>query len=126
MTRPTRIGRFITSLAVILAGAGALVGCISSGSVSQYEGPNIGDRTLAQIEPGETSKAWVLAVLGEPTERSVVDGADGAVEIWKWVRRKSTTTRGSAIVVSSKSRTEEVRTVYVELTDGVVTRAWRD
>lgn len=104
----------------------ALGGCISSGSISEFDGPNIGDRTLAEVEPGVTTRAWILAVLGEPTERAVVAGEDGDAEIWKWVRRKLTTTRGSAFVVSSRSRSEEVRTVYVELKDGVVTRAWRD
>ncbi|RMH25951.1 MAG: hypothetical protein D6693_08100 [Planctomycetota bacterium] len=125
MPTADRRSRPLALAALLLVGAVTLGGCISSGSVSEYEGPNIGDRTLAQIEPGETTRAWILAVLGEPTERSTVDGA-GDVEVWKWVRRKMTTTRGSALVVSSKSRTEEVRTVYVELTDGVVTRAWRD
>jgi outer membrane protein assembly factor BamE (lipoprotein component of BamABCDE complex) len=103
-----------------------LTGCISSGSVSQYDGPNIGDHTLAEIKPDETSQAWVLAVLGEPTSKAVIDDPDGTVEVWKWVRRKITTIKGSALVVSSKSKSEEVRTVYVEFKDGVVTRAWRD
>lgn len=101
-------------------------GCISSGSVSEYEGPSIGDRTLAQIEPGETSQRWVLAVLGEPTERARIDEAEGGLEVWKWTRRKVITTRGSAVLVSSRSKSEEIRTVYVEFRDGVVTRAWRD
>ena len=61
----------------------ALVGCVSSSSVSEYEGPSVGDRTLAQIEPGETSQEWILAVLGEPTETAVVTGEEGDVEIWR-------------------------------------------
>lgn len=113
-------------LPATLSAALALGGCISSGSISEFDGPNIGDRTLAEVEPGVTTEAWILAVLGEPTERAVVAGDSGDLEIWKWVRRKLTTTRGSAFVVSSRSRSEEVRTVYVELKDGVVTRAWRD
>ena len=103
-----------------------LPGCISSGSVSEFEGPSIGDRTLAQIEPGATSQRWVRAVLGEPTERAKIDDAESGLEVWKWIRRKVVTTRGSAVLVSSRSRSEEVRTVYVEFRDGVVTRAWRD
>lgn len=104
----------------------ALPGCLSSGSVTQFDGPNIGDHTLAEIKPSQTTQAWVLAVLGEPTKKAVVNDPDGTVEVWKWVRRKITTIKGSALVISSKSKSEEVRTVYVEFKDGVVTRAWRD
>lgn len=118
--------RIASLIALMTLCAVALVGCISSGSVSEFEGPNIGDRTLSQIEPGETTQTWVLAVLGEPTERAAIDDSDGPVEVWKWVRRKIVTTKGSAFVVSSRSKSEEVRTVYVEFKDGVVTRAWRD
>lgn len=118
--------RVVPVLATLALLSLCLGGCISSGSVSEFEGPNIGDRTLSQIEPGDTTQTWVLAVLGEPTERAVIDDPGGTVEVWKWTRRKVVTTRGSAFVVSSRSKSEEVRTVYVEFKDGVVTRAWRD
>ncbi len=118
--------KYVLLLPATLAMTLALGGCISSGSISEFDGPNIGDRTLAEVEPGVTTESWILAVLGEPTDRAIVAGDGGEIEIWKWVRRKLTTTRGSAFVVSSRSRSEEVRTVYVELKDGVVSRAWRD
>ncbi len=118
--------RAISLVAALAIFSAFLTGCISSGSVSEFEGPSIGDRTLSQIEPGETTQTWVLAVLGEPTERATIDDPEGTVKVWKWVRRKIVTTKGSAFVVSSRSKSEEVRTVYVEFKDGVVTRAWRD
>lgn len=118
--------RAIAALILIVCVCSMIAGCISSGSVSEFEGPNIGDRTLSQIEPGETTQTWVLAVLGEPTERATIDDPAGTLEVWKWVRRKIVTTKGSAFVVSSRSKSEEVRTVYVEFKAGVVTRAWRD
>lgn len=111
------------ALLVVMVSA---TGCISSGSVSEYEGPSIGDRTLSQIEPTVTSQAWVLAVLGEPTERTTINDSTGPVEIWKWTRRRLVTTKGKTIVVSSTSKSEEIRTVYVEFKDQIVTRAWRD
>jgi len=121
MSRPTRWTFALLALALV-----TLAGCVSGGAYSEYEGPNIGDRTLSQIEPNVTTQAWILAVLGEPTEKSTVSGEQGDLEIWKWIRRKTVTTKGSVFVVSSKSKSEEVRTVYVEIKDGLVTRAWRD
>lgn len=122
MSRPIRWTFVFLALSLLL-----LVGCVSGGTFSEYEGPNIGDQTLSQIEPGATTEAWILAVLGEPTERATIVSDDASnVEIWKWVRRKSITTKGKVFVVSSKSRSEEVRTVYVEIKDHVVSRAWRD
>lgn len=122
MMRP----RLLTALLAAAFLSIGTAGCISSGSVSEFNGPNIGDRTLAQIKPGKTTQEWILAVLGEPTEKATVADSDGEIEVWKWIRRKVTTTRGSAFVISSRSKTEEVRTVYVEFKDEVVTRAWRD
>jgi len=115
------------ALAACVAVAAPLGGCISSSATSRYEGPSIGDRTLSQIEPGETTKAWVLGVLGEPTEQAVIESDEPArVEVWKWTRRKITTTKGRAVVTGSTSRTESVQTVYVEFRGDVVSRAWRD
>ena len=54
-----------------------LSGCICAGSSIEYgpKGPPIGNSTISQIKPGETTKAWVLSLLGDP--RAVREMPDG-------------------------------------------------
>ncbi|RMH25952.1 MAG: outer membrane protein assembly factor BamE [Planctomycetota bacterium] len=105
--------------------AGVLSGCIVEGSRHIHtEGRYIGDQTLSMIEPGQTTQTWVLAVMGEPTRRSVLDGG---VEVWTWdYRRIRHADTEVFLIFDGDKRTETTQSVYVEFADGVVTRAWRD
>jgi len=102
-----------------------LPGCIASGSsYVKSEGRYIGVDTVEKIEPGVTTREWVHAVLGEPTESTKL--SDGR-EIWKWSSKKVTKSSGSVfLLVHGSSRDVIERTVYVEFDGDVVSRAWRD
>lgn len=84
-------------------------------------GMRIGDNTLQQFEAGVTTEAWLLAIVGEPTSWSVVQGVeDTKVYRYELVERKGG--------VLSFFTGDEISTsiVYFIITDGVVTRYWTD
>lgn len=117
-----RTHRPVLSLVALLALA--LPACVSGDSKSVSTGRYIGDQTLSRIEPGKTDKAWVIAVLGEPTFKSTLPSG---VELWKWEFSRVTTSSGSVFfVVSGKNREETIRTVYVEFERDMVRQCWRD
>ncbi len=115
---------------VLLAGAAVtllnLSGCIVSGSRHvKTEGRYIGDQTLSMIEPGRTEMSWILAVMGEPTRKTVLP--DSLTEVWVWdyhrVRKANTEV---FLVFDGNKRTETSQSVYVEFEGDVVQRAWSD
>ena len=118
MTRPSR------SLPLLALAALLLPACLVSSDTSvEHRGQYVGPETLDKIEEGR-SQAYVLALLGEPSERTALENG---VELWRWsysqVKRSET---GVIFVLGSKRSTEEQGAVYVEFDDGVVVDAWRD
>ena len=111
--------------AALIAATLPLAGClIRSSSSSRLRGDYVGPTTFSQIEPGETTAEWVRAVLGEPTRRETLD--DGS-QIWVWSherRRKSS--GGVFLIFGGSSDRETVGRAYVQIEDGIVTKAWRD
>lgn len=115
-----------TVVALTLAACFLLTaGCLVRGkNYENIEGRYIGDQTLSRIEPGETNREWVLAVMGEPTTKSTLDTGR---QIWKWEYRRVKSSSGSVLFVFGGSdRSVEVRNVYVEFEDDTVTSVWRD
>jgi outer membrane protein assembly factor BamE (lipoprotein component of BamABCDE complex) len=104
---------------------GLVPGClISTSSRTEYTGRHVGAETFAQIEPGKTTKDFVLATLGEPSSRATLD--DGS-ELWKWTYRRSRSSRGSVLLLLAANNTAESEgATYVQIRDGVVVRAWQD
>jgi outer membrane protein assembly factor BamE (lipoprotein component of BamABCDE complex) len=86
-------------------------------------GVKVGPETIAQLQPG-TSKAFVLALLGDPTSKT--DLGDGSA-LWKWAYSERKTSSGAVLFVfGSKTEHESTSTCYVEFKDDIVQRAWRD
>lgn len=107
-----------------IAGPLLVGGCVSGSSKVQSTGRYIGDQTISRIEPGKTDKAWVLAVLGEPSMKTTLPSG---IDLWKWEFSRITTSSGSVFfVVSGKNREETIRTVYVEFQGDLVKQCWRD
>ena len=114
-----------TALAcALIAGASVLSGClISSSSNESYTGTYVSESTFGQIEPGKTTKQWVLGTLGEPTEKTCLE--DGG-ELWKWSYSKTKSSSGAILFVFGGSSTSQTGgAAYVQMKDGIVTRAWR-
>ena len=103
-----------------------LAGCISSHSDVKYgsKGPAVGSATLRQVQCGETTKDWLLTVLGEPSRTT--QGANGS-EILAYEYTKTIDSDFSFCVLFDADDRREERTVYVfELEDGIVTRYWKE
>jgi len=99
-------------------------GCVRSRSSIQTTGRYIGDQTVARIEPGKTTREWVLAVMDEPTSKSRLENG---VEIWKWSYQRVKTSSGSVLfLVAGSGRDETIRNVYVEFEGDIVRQVWRD
>lgn len=102
-------------------------GCLITSKNSSYEhGVKVGPHMRSQISPGETTQEWVLATLGEPTSRRLVE-EEPRVEVFGYEYSKTNTSRGSVFLIfgGSTNRTTSSKT-YVELTDGVVSRYWTE
>jgi hypothetical protein len=103
--------RTIPLLALVLA-----AGC----SVPRT-GVRIGDNTLEQFEAGVTTEAWLVAIIGEPTSWSIVEGVeDTRVYRYELVERKG----GLLSFFTGDELSTSV--VYFIISEGVVTRFWTD
>jgi len=122
-----RSGRLIkiagTSCALALAAA-ALPGClINSSNNEHYSGTYVSEATFNRIEPGTTTKQWVLGTLGEPSVKTNLE--DGS-ELWKWQYSKTKQSSGSVLFIFGGSSSSETGgAAYVQMRDGIVTKAWR-
>jgi hypothetical protein len=102
----------------------AMGGClIGSRKVETGTGKEVSAATMSRIEPGVTTRQWVEATLGEPTSKAKLD--DGT-EVWKWSYSRVEASSGTVLFIFGGSSTKtRAGSAYVEMRDGVVTRAWR-
>ena len=102
-------------------------GClVSSGASVSYgpTGPCVGDETLEKIEPGKTTKAWLVSVLGEPTHTREVD-EETEVLTYEYVKKEQASFC-VFFLLGTGAHNEKRSRLFVELRDGVVQRHWRD
>jgi len=110
-------------LSTLLAGTLATACIINVDSHKERTGRYVSEATLEQIVPGR-NKDYVLALLGDPTSRTVVGDT---TEIWKWTFTETTRSGGRLIFVYSGDSTERVEgATYVEFEGGEVRKCWRD
>jgi hypothetical protein len=109
--------------AFALAANGCLV---MSGESVDESGVKIPGTTLQQIDIGTTRVDWLVATLGEPNSRCAVESRPG-VEILRYDFEPRTGKGGTVFLIfaggSEKSVTERT---YFEVTDGVVTKYWKE
>lgn len=99
-------------------------GClITSRNHEDFTGTEISDATFNRIEPGTTTRQWILATLGQPTTQTTLE--DGS-EIWKWTYSRTRSSSGSLLFVfGGSSSTVTGGSAYVQMKDGIVTKSWR-
>ncbi len=113
-------------LALVVAGLLPLTGCvILSNDVSYGEkGPRVSDEALQQIESGRTTRDWVIATLGAPSEQETTkEGLE--ILKYRYTRREESTVLVLPFLIVDGDQRQE-RTVYFEVKDGVVQRYWKD
>lgn len=109
--------------------AASLAGClfcaciVNVDSHKERTGRYVSAATLQQVEPGR-SPAYVLALLGEPTSRTTIEGA---TEIWKWTYSETKHREGQLIFVFDGDETQRIEgATFVEFQDGLVRKTWQD
>ncbi len=102
-----------------------LGGCLVSGSsTEEMSGQFVGRSTFMEIEPGVTTEKWILTALGEPTTKACMD--DGT-SLWKWAYRRARSSSSSVFLVFGGSSLHETEgATFVQLKDGIVTKAWQE
>ncbi|MEM1071228.1 MAG: outer membrane protein assembly factor BamE [Planctomycetota bacterium] len=117
--------RRLAAFAGLTAAALALSGCIYGSSSTRMSGTYIGKSTFTKIEPGETDKAWVRAVLGAPTRKTELD--DGG-SIWAYTYKRTERSKGTFLLIIGGSDSDETEGgTYVEFDpEGIVRDTWRD
>jgi hypothetical protein len=118
----------IVRLIVLLAIAGIVLtatGCVVWNSDVSYggKGAPLSNATLEQIEYGSTTKAWVLATLGEPTEQAT---PEEGVEVLKYQYSRTEDCNFVMPFVVVNDTKKDEQTVYFEIRDGVVQRYWTE
>src|SRR5262245_38036865 len=103
----------------LIVGLVSLCGCLVGGrSPVRREGSFVADTTLQRIEPGKTQEAWVLATLGQPTQKTEVAPNH---ELWKYSYKEVKNSSGYIFLIFGGCDSKETSgKVFVELQDGVV------
>ncbi len=110
----------VSSAALLLASNGCLV---TSNSEEKRSGNYISDSAFDQIKPHETTAAWVQATLGKPTS---IEKLDDGTEIRKYTYSVRTESSGAVFLIfGAHNANEAEHTAFVQIKDGVVTKAWR-
>ncbi len=118
------LSRITVALALTAFVAGAAGCLVVSGKSIEERGTFVSSRTLEQIEPGVTTEAWVLAVLGEPSDERSVE-ASPAQKILRYDHTVTVAEGGAVFLIfAGRSESRETTSVFFETTDGIVTRYW--
>ena len=119
-----RIPVILPALAVALA---VLPGClITSANRVDESGIAVTSETLAQLEPGVTTEAWLVSALGEATSRTPT-GPDGRTHILRYDHSVTKKSSGSVFLIfGGRSQSSRVSRTFFEVTDGVVMRFWKE
>lgn len=119
------IDRNVGLLALLLVGQLLLGGCVvmaDSHKTYECKGRFVGKETLDQVEPGKTTKDWVLAVLGAPTETKAA-AEDTEILHYKYVEKKHDSL-AVFVLIAANNATRDQRDLYFEIKDGVVRKYW--
>lgn len=110
----------VALMALVAVQGGCLVGSSSKESTS---GNFVPESSFSQLEVGKTTAAFVEATLGKPDSKT--PAGDGS-EIWKYSYTEKKESSGFVFLIfggSSEKKTEKA--AFVQMKDGVVTKAWR-
>jgi hypothetical protein len=111
---------------LILVGILPLTGCLVYSSDVSYgdKGKPLSDHTLHQIECGQTTRDWVIATFGEPSQqRTTKDGLE--VLEYRYSRKKDNNFVLLPFVIINDEG-EDKQTVFIEISDGVVKNYWQE
>lgn len=116
----------ITGFTLLLLGISALTGCVSSNSSIHYlpQDPAVGKSGLNAVKVEKTTKDELTSIFGAPSGQTKSD--DGTeILSYKYGKKKEGTFDVWPFVCLHDDK-EELLTIYFEVTDGVVTKYWKE
>jgi hypothetical protein len=107
----------------LLLTSGLIAGCVVVQSDEHYTG--VENEMLKQVKCGQTTKDWIVATFGEPSEQSATDQGTEILR-YKCTRKKDNkfVLFPPPIVIKDDGKVEH--TVAFELRDGIVQRYWKE
>ena len=114
-------GGEIALLVSLVATAVVVVGCVVCDSDVRYTG--VADETLKQVKCGQTTRDWLVATFGEPTEQHATDAGTEILSYRCTRKQDSSVVVLPFVIVDDEKETEH--TVSFEIKDGVVQRYWK-
>lgn len=112
---------------VLLVGVLMMSGCLVTGSSDvtySGKGQMVGSETLGQIEPGKSTKSFVKALLGDPSEQRKIDEIS-ELYTYDYIKTKSDGAAVFLLFALSSSEKHHTR-VYVEFKEDIVQRVWKE
>ena len=102
-----------------------LTGCLITGDNHESTtGTKVSDATFGQIQPNSTTEDWIRTTLGQPTSDSAL--RDGG-RILKYTYSERRETSGAVFLIFGGHNEKHVdHTAYIEIHNGLVTKAWRE
>ena len=110
---------------VALAIAIGVTGCVYTHERLIESGVHISEESLAQVEVGRTKRLWIIGAFGEPTSMSTISETP-LIEIIRYEEVVERAEGSWFIVAGGDKQHSYSRNTFFELTDGVLTRFWRD
>ena len=111
------------SLAVLTVALGATGCVVVASSDSRYRSGPLNDfEVLNAIEPGKTTKAWVLENLGPPASAYANDAGN---EVLRYISLKERDTELAVFLLFAVDLSgEEIKTMHIEFESGRVKAYW--
>jgi hypothetical protein len=108
--------------ASLVAMSALLAGCVVVETDEKYTG--VEDQTLKQVKCGQTTKDWIVATFGEPSEQLMTDRGTEILK-YKCIRKKDNqfVMFPPPIVIKDDGQVEHI--VAFEVKDGIVQRYWK-
>lgn len=109
---------------VLLAVVSVLMaGCVVIEADEHYTG--VDNKTLKEVKCGETTKEWIVATFGEPSEQCLTDGGTEVLR-YKCIRKKDNQFVMFPPPIVIKDDGQIVHVVVFEIKGGIVTRYWKE
>jgi hypothetical protein len=114
--------RLVLSM-IVLGSLLPVAGCFIWNSDVTYgdKGAPLSGTTLKQVECGKTTKAWLLATLGEPSEQSTTDAGDEILK-YKYSKSQESNVVMPFVIVNDENKKEQ--TIFFQVKDGVIQKYW--
>jgi len=119
LNRCGEIALFMSLVATLVL----VVGCVVCKTDEQYTG--IQTETLKQVERGQTTKDWLVATFGEPSEQSMTEKGTELLK-YKCTKKKDNKFVMFPPPIVIKDEKEMEHTVVFEVKDGIVQRYWKE